>query len=145
MDAAPRTAMPPTNHFSKLIVWQLADEIRSQVLELTTVKEFDLKLRSQAVDAAHSACRNIAEGFGGTHKEFARYLRTARRSLNEVQDTMRGATVSGYVQTSDLDAIRRLLRRIYPALSRLIFYLDTTPDPPRPQGARAHRRDRDAR
>lgn len=131
MDGARDAAMTPTNHFSKLVVWQLADQLRAEVLKLTRVQAFarDLKLRSQTKDAAHSVCRNIAEGFGGTHKEFARFLKIARRSLNEVQDTMHGALVSGYVQPADLAAARSLLARIYPALSRLLLYLDTTPDP----------------
>jgi len=80
-------------HFSDLIVWQLADQLRIEVFRLTKWGRFhaDFKLRSQLDDAVDSVCRNIAEGFGGTDREFANFLRIARRSLNEVQDGFRSA------------------------------------------------------
>jgi four helix bundle protein len=63
-------------HFSDLIVWKLADEIRVETFRLTSVGKFsaDLRARSQAEDAANSVCRNIAEGFGcESHAEFAAF------------------------------------------------------------------------
>jgi len=84
----------------------------------------DFKLRSQIDDAADSVCRNIAEGFGCTDREFARFLRIARRSLNEVQDQFRSATLKGYVSDRDLAEPRKLMRRIYPGLGSLIRHLD---------------------
>jgi four helix bundle protein len=124
--------MAPVTHFSKLIVWQLADAMRQEVFALTAHPQFarDLKLRSQIEDAAHSVCRNIAEGFGCRHKEFARFLRIARRSINEVQDAANGAVLKGYLSSADLTRLRALFRRIYPGMARLIAYLDRTPDPP---------------
>jgi four helix bundle protein len=113
-------------HFTELIVWQLADAIRVQVLLLTARSEFsrDLKLHAQTEDAINSVCRNIAEGFGcDSHREFVRFLVIARRSLNEVQDALRGAQLKQYVTAGDLVAIHTLLRRLYPALSRLIASL----------------------
>ena len=84
----------------------------------------DVKLHDQAEDAANSACRNIAEGFGcQSHREFARFLEISRRSLNELQDAFEGATRKGYVNGHDLAAIQSLLNRLYPALSRLLAYL----------------------
>lgn len=79
--------MAVARHFTELIVWQLADQLRIEVFQLTKRGRFhaDWKLRSQLDDAADSACRNIAEGFAGTDPEFAKFLRIARRSLNEVQ------------------------------------------------------------
>jgi len=90
-------------HFTELIVWQLADRLRAEVFQLTKRRPFhsDLKLRSQIDDAADSVCRNIAEGFGGTDREFANFLRIARRSLNEVQDGFRSARLKEYAPTSD--------------------------------------------
>lgn len=118
--------MPGARHFTDLIVWQLADQLRAQVFQLTKRSPFrgDLKLRSQLDDAADSVCRNIAEGFGGTNREFARFLRIARRSLNEVQDSFRSAQLKEYVSDADLRAARSLLLRIYPALSSLLRHLD---------------------
>src|SRR5688572_4906356 len=117
--------MPGTRHFSELIVWQLADELRVETLKLTDRASFvrDFKLHAQTEDAAHSACRNIAEGFGGTDPEFAHFLTISRRSLNELQDAFRGAQLKGYVTDQDMVPIRRLLRRLYPAIGGLIAHL----------------------
>jgi len=86
--------MEPVNHYSKLFVWKVGDQIRQDVAKLTSRPAFarDLKAQGQADDAANSICRNIAEGFAcDTHKDFARYLGYSRRSLNELRDAMRGA------------------------------------------------------
>jgi four helix bundle protein len=123
--------MEPARHFTDLISWQLADELRVEIKRLAERPSLarDLKLRSQLVDASDSTCRNIAEGFGcETHREFARFLHIARRSLNEVQDCFRSALVAGYVSEGDLKASRALLRRIFPALASLIRYLNRNPN-----------------
>ena len=119
--------MAGARHFTQLIIWQLADQLREQVFELTKKFPFaaDLKLRSQVDDAAESVCRNIAEGFGcKSDKEFARFVRIGRRSLNEVQDCFRSALLKGYVADTDLVASRRLMRRLYPAISSFLRTLD---------------------
>jgi|SRR5688572_10493677 len=123
--------MVGARHFKELIVWRLADELRRATFSLTDRPAFrrDLKLHSQTEDAVNSACRNIAEGFGcETHREFARFLRIARRSLNELQDAYEAALQKGYVSEEDLKVPRRWLRRIFPALGRFIRYLDLPPD-----------------
>src|SRR5687767_3936960 len=123
--------MSGARHFEQLVIWQLADAVRVEVLKLTARRGFagDFKLRSQGEDAINSVCRNISEGFGcETHREFARFLRISRRSLNEVQDVFTGALEKGHVTPTDLVPARMLMRRIYPAFSRFIAYLDRTPD-----------------
>lgn len=124
--------MAAARHFSQLIVWKLAEEIRIEVFRLTARPRFaaDFRARSQADDAANSVCRNIAEGFGCvTHAEFARFLEIARRSLNELHDTLYGAQLKGYVTVSDLVPFHQLSKRTYPAFSRLLEYLRSTPTP----------------
>jgi four helix bundle protein len=136
--------MPPVTHFSQLIVWKLAEEIRTKVFELAAKPLFaaDYKAKSQGEDAANSVCRNIAEGFGcETHAEFARFLEISRRSLNEVHDVLHGAQLKGYVTASELAPIRKLSNRIYPAFSRLLAYLRSTPTPRR-AGERSTRTDK---
>jgi four helix bundle protein len=121
--------MPPARHYSELIVWQLADEIRREVFKLTKRPRFarDFKAQGQADDAINSVCRNIAEGFAcETHGEFAMFLVYSVRSLNEVQDAMRGAQEKGYADAKDLALIRQLFRRLFPALGRFIAYLRRT-------------------
>jgi four helix bundle protein len=133
-----------TRH-EELIAWQLADQIRIRVFDLTKRDPFakDFKLRSQTEDAANSVCRNIAEGFSCKHVEFARFLRISRRSLNELRDAFRGARLKHYVRASDYAPIETLSRRLYRAFSRLIAYLETTPDPPHPnRTSRTKRTDR---
>ena len=132
------------SHFKRLIVWQLADELRRAVFKLTARPAFrrDLKLHSQTEDALNSVCRNIAEGFGcETHREFARFLRIARRSLNELQDAFEAAMLLGFITEEDLRVPRQLLRRLFPALGRFIAYLDQTPD----QRTKARRSERGSR
>jgi four helix bundle protein len=135
--------MPPARHFSQLIVWNLAEEIRVKVFELTAKPLFaeDYKAKRQGEDAANSVCRNIAEGFGcETHAEFARFLEISRRSLNEVHDVLHGAQLKDYVTAAELAPIRGLSNRIYPAFSRLLAYLRSTPTPRR-TGKKATRTD----
>lgn len=139
--------MAGARHYSELIVWKLADEIRIETFKLTARAGFarDFKLRSQIEDAINSVCRNIAEGFGAdTHAEFARFLGFSRRSLNEVQDALRGATLKNYVTTADCTPIRMLLRRLYPAMGRFTAYLMRMPKQrQRPSRASTSTRSRD--
>ena len=123
--------MRAAKRFEDLIVWQLADQIRVLVFPLTARPRFvrDLKLHAQTEDAVNSMCRNIAEGFGCKHKEFARFLQISRRSLNELRDSFRTAQLKGYVTAHDYEPIWRLAHRLYPAYGSLIRYLRTTPDP----------------
>jgi four helix bundle protein len=114
-------------HFTELIIWQLADQLRAHVFALTRKQPFatDFKLRSQLDDAADSVCRNIAEGFAcGTHREFARFVRIGRRSLNEVQDGFHSALLKRHVTVSDLAEARVVMGRLYPALSSFLRHLD---------------------
>ena len=123
--------MAGAKHYEELIAWQLADQVSVHVLTLTARDRFsrDLKLHSQTEDAVNSVCRNIAEGFGCKHVEFARFLKVSRRSLNELRDAFRAAQLKRYVTPDDYAPIAQLSRRLYPALSRLIAYLESTPDP----------------
>ena len=120
-------------HYSGLVVWQLGDAIRSEVFRWTGRSPFsaDFKRKSQIEDAADSVCRNISEGFAGTHAVFANYLRIARRSLNEVEDCSRSARLKGYISPSEQQTVLQLVRRLQPAFARLIAYLEHTPDPRR--------------
>ena len=122
--------MAGARHFTELIIWQLADELRRHVFALTKERPFaaDFKLRAQIDDAADSVCRNIAEGFANkSDREFARFIRIARRSINEVQDCFLSALLKGYVTNGDLIPSRRLMRRLYPAIAAFVRTLDPNP------------------
>ena len=119
--------MRPARHYSELIVWQLGEELRRHIFELTARPKFasDFKARSQLDDAIDSVCRNIAEGFGAdTNAEFANFLVYSLRSLNEVQDAVQ---LKRYAGAEDVKEIRMLFRRLYPALTRFIAHLRRTP------------------
>ena len=73
----------------ELVVWQLANELRHKVYEITAngPAARDLRFRDQIRDATSSVARNIAEGFGRyRHREFAQFLVIARGSLLEIID-----------------------------------------------------------
>jgi len=124
--------MDMAKHVSELIVWQLADEMRRHVFSWTERPPLssDFKAKGQIDDAINSVCRNVSEGFPGTHKEFARYLRIARRSLNEVLDCTRAAQMKRYITAAEASQVFRLARRLFPALKEFIAFLERTPDPP---------------
>ena len=126
-------AMAGARHFSQLIVWQIADALRIEVLKLTQsgACSSNWKFRQQVEDAIDSVCRNIAEGFAAdTHGQFAWFLRVSRRSLNELRDALRSALLKRYTTPADLSAAFDLIRRLYPALNNFIAYLELTPNTP---------------
>ena len=117
-------------NFSELVVWQLADELRQQSVKLTGRPTYlrNVSLREQTDDAIDSICRNVAEGFSAdTHGQFAWFLRISRRSLNEVQDALLSAQHKQILSPADLAEARILIKRLRPALDRLIDYLERSP------------------
>jgi four helix bundle protein len=130
MANAPARAVAGARHYTQLVCWQLADELRQAIFTLTRGHSFarDVRHKSQTDDAVDSVCRNIAEGFGcSSHREFARYLEFSRRSLNELQDSIRSARLKGYIAPEELAGVQQLAHRLYPALNGLIAYLRRTP------------------
>jgi four helix bundle protein len=99
------------HHFTQLIAWQRADELRSKVLEFTARPPavFDRKYCQDTQGAAESAPSNIAEGFGRfSSREFLQYLRYAEGSLNETQDHLLSALKRQYVSQGEFDEMWRL-------------------------------------
>jgi four helix bundle protein len=118
--------MRGARHFKELIVWQLADRIRTAIYPLTQRLSFvrDNRLRTQTDDAIESVRRNIAEGFGcDSDAEFLRFLVFSRRSLNELFDSLLAAERKGHVRSSDLIEIRAVGRRLHPAMGGLMRHL----------------------
>jgi four helix bundle protein len=78
-------------HFSELRAWQLAAELSDKVAELcrTPPLQADFEFRNQLRNAAESAPRLIAEGFGRwSHRDFSRYLVMSRSELMELQSNL---------------------------------------------------------
>ncbi|MEO7408549.1 MAG: four helix bundle protein [Vicinamibacterales bacterium] len=84
----------------EFIVWQLADEVRREVIAITDAEPVtrDWSFRKQIRDACDSACANFAEGFGRyKHKQFAHFVRIVRGSLKEVIDQLDSALQKQYI------------------------------------------------
>jgi len=82
------------------------------------------------MDAADSACANIAEGFGRYYpKEFARFVRISKGSLAEVKDRLRSAVLRRLMTEAEANEIIVLVNRAQGACTGLIRYLDDADAP----------------
>jgi four helix bundle protein len=119
-------------HFSQLVCWQLARDLHREVFRITSKRAFNANfdLRDQVRDAASSARRNIAEGFGRrTHKDQANFFATALTSLNEVEDELGEAVDNGYVTIDEIGKALNLKKRAVVATSRFRNSIKGRPDP----------------
>ena len=124
--------MRGVQHFTELDCWLLANELKLLLLEISRqpLLRRDFKFYEQLRDAAASAPRNIAEGFGRrTHKDFAHFLDVARGSLNECQNHLRDCLERGYVTPDEFQRAMILSKRACGAVAGLQRYLRTHPDP----------------
>jgi four helix bundle protein len=115
----------------ELVVWQLANELRSKLNAIIaeSTAHSDLRFCSQARDAVSSISRNIAEGFGRYgHRQFAHFLTIARGSVFEVADHLRDGVARRHWSEEQVDELHGLCNRTIAALTRLIAYLKTTND-----------------
>jgi four helix bundle protein len=129
-------------HFSELICWQLAQQLRQEAFELSSRASFNqnFKLRGQLQSAASSASSNISEGFGRlTHREFHRFLEVSRSSVNEVEDRLGEAVEDRRLNNADIVRALNLCKRTRVATSRLMKWLKNHPDPERNLWRRAPR------
>ena len=119
----------------ELIAWQLASELEREVFAFTArgAAFRDLRFRNQMRDAAHSATRNTAEGFGRFRpKEFARFLEIAHASLDETKDGLYVAHRRQYLSNADFGRLMRLACRALTANARLASYLRSCRRQPTP-------------
>ena len=118
--------------FRQFAAWQLAFQLRRTViplcLRIRAAKDFEF-LR-QVREAARSAPRNIAEGFGRfKHKDFAKFVRIAKASELELLNHFEEAELSGYLSQKERAELEHLARKAIKAANGLIRYLESTPDP----------------
>ena len=94
-----------------------------QFLESRQVKR-DFRFCSQVRDAAASAPRNIAEGFGRrTHADFAHVLDVARASLGECQNHLQDAVDRSYLSPDEFNSLNALAERACGAVAGLQRHL----------------------
>jgi four helix bundle protein len=125
--------MAGARDFTELDCWKLSKALKKALYDLAGKRGVrqDLRFRNQLVEAAASAPRNIAEGFGKrTHREFARYLDIALGSLRECENHVMDAVDRGYLSLQESSALLRLARRARGATLALRRYLRNSPDPP---------------
>ena len=112
--------------FDDLIAYQRAVELRDLIYAMTegSVEARDRRFRDQIRDAAASAPRNLAEGFGRfSPRDFARFATIARGSITETQNHLRHGLRQRYFSQSQHDAAWKLSRRAIAATAGLIRYL----------------------
>jgi four helix bundle protein len=112
--------------------WKLANELKLGVYALIKGGDAfrDLEFRNQIRNAAASAPRNIAEGFGRYQpREMAQYLRVANGSVMETANHLQDGVDRGYFRRSDIDPLLSLARRASAATTRLIRYLQSARAP----------------
>jgi len=138
-DGAPfalRHRMAGWKHFSEIVAWQLANQLKRSVYALIERPQFraEYKLCDQLREAARSGPSNIAEGFGRFgNKEFARFVRIAKGSEIEVMNHLADAHDRKLITVLELDSFDHLARRAVRAAVGLIHHLETTPQPPPPK------------
>jgi four helix bundle protein len=88
----------------------------------------DTRFHDQLSDAAASAPRNLAEGFGRVyHPEFARFAIIAKASEQEVLNHFIAAHQRGLLTDQELDHGDHAARRALKVVNGLIAYLESTP------------------
>jgi four helix bundle protein len=121
-----RGGVPGARHFRDLVCWQLAHELKIALYRFVEQPQVtrDFKFCSQVRDAAASAPRNIAEGFGRrTHADFAHFLDVARASLGECQNHLQDAVDRGYLTADEFKTMNALAERACGAVAGLQRYL----------------------
>jgi four helix bundle protein len=110
-------------HFEELIAWQLAEAFKEEVFRITQVHRganWDLRLKSQLLDAASAVPSDIAEGFvRRSPLVFANFLDYAIGSLVEAERRLVDGSRLGLYAASTCDTARRLARRCLTATVRL--------------------------
>lgn len=126
--------MPGVRSFTDLDCWKLANELKLGVYALIKRDDAarDFEFRDQIRNAAASAPRNIAEGFGRYHpREISQYLRVANGSLMETANHLQDGVDRGYFQPAEIAPLMTLAKRASSATTRLMRYLKTARVPTR--------------
>jgi four helix bundle protein len=125
--------------FQELVAWQLAAELRDQVI--AAIEKPPLchhrRLCDQLERAVEHAPGDIAEGFGRYYpREFARYLAIARSELMEAQNHLDAAARRGAMAPDVFERCWTLSRRALGATTRLMQAVLQRSDAPRGTAAR---------
>jgi four helix bundle protein len=118
--------------YTDLHCWQLANALKVGVYALIKTGDAtkDFEFRDQIRNAAASASRNIAEGFGRHQpRQIRQYLLVANGSLMETVNHLQDGVDRGYFRPSEIAPLRTLAKRASAATTRWIRYLKTARAP----------------
>jgi len=121
--------------YTELEAWQLADDLRREVIALSARPPFseDLRFCNNLRDSCASVCRNIAEGFARRRpRQFAHFMVIALGSLAETSDQLLEARHRGLLSDAELESLTRLTVRVRRTSEGLLRYLQRTASPERP-------------
>jgi four helix bundle protein len=118
--------MSGVDRFEDLISWQRMHDLNIEVWRATdsgpASRDFDF--RNEIRDAADSAERNIAEGFGRfTPPQFANFLDISRASALETRTLLRKGLEVGYWKQTDFERLDSLAIRGLQAVAKFQRYL----------------------
>lgn len=118
--------MAGAKHFTELVAWQLARELRRAVYALLKrpAVRGDFDFISQLRGSARGPARNIAEGFGRFRpRDFSRFLQIASASLDETENHLEDGIDLGYWSREEIKEALTLIRRTGSAIGSLQRYL----------------------
>ena len=118
--------MSGARDFEELLSWQRMHELNIAVWKATEDGRAsrDFEFRDEIRDAADSAERNIAEGFGRFRPlVFANFLDFSRASACETRTLLRKGLACGYFTAEDFDRLDTLAVRGLQAVARFQRYL----------------------
>lgn len=112
--------------YEDLEAWKVANGLKREVYALTETgpASKDFKFCDQIRDAASSATRNIAEGFGRFYpREFARFMDFSIASTMEIQDCLNDGIARKYFTLESTKRARSLAERSLQVSKGLKRYL----------------------
>jgi four helix bundle protein len=118
--------MSGARDFEELVSWQRMHELNIEIWKATEHgrAERDFDFRDEIRDAADSAERNIAEGFGRYRPlVFANFLDYARASACETRSLLRKGVACGYFSAEQFEGLDKLAVRGLQAVAKFQRYL----------------------
>jgi four helix bundle protein len=112
--------------FQDLVCWQLSEELRRRIFQVTARGAVlqDRRFREDIRAAARSSPANISEGFGRRNDpQFCQFLQYALASFNETQQHLGEGLQASYWDPATHDDLCNLAKRAAVATKRLLEYL----------------------
>lgn len=126
--------MATLKSYRELVCWQLAAQIRREMIAVTDRPEVRRHFRfcEQVGASTRSAPANISEGFKRSSRAFVQYLDVALGSLQETENHVDEAFERKFITGDEHAHFRLLAKRAIRAAEELKAYLARCSPPPRP-------------